>query len=66
MSEPRKTSVTDEELEQAGGEPLPDREAMSILPIGGGEHIVPLPADAGGAESPAGGNTLPVEPPVDR
>jgi hypothetical protein len=44
--EPKSTQeLTDEELEQADGKPLPDREAMSILPVAdplGGDIPVPV------------------------
>jgi hypothetical protein len=42
--------ISEEELEQAEGEQLPDREEMTILPI---------PGDPVG-----GGFTIPVEPPA--
>ena len=55
-------NVTADELESAKGQALPDREAMTILPVGvdplGGPF--PLPAEDGG-----GGETLPVEPPAE-
>jgi hypothetical protein len=43
--------LTEEELEQVEGEPLPDREEMTILPIPG---------------DPLGGSgfTIPIEPPA--
>jgi hypothetical protein len=41
-----ENTVTEEELEQAEGEQLPDREEMALWP------------------DPAGGFTLPVEPPA--
>ena len=38
--------LTEEELEETNGEPLPDREAMSIVPlpdpIGGGNFEIPV------------------------
>ena len=65
MDEPRH-DMSDDELEEANGEPLPDREAMSIVPIAGTEAAFPLPSEGGG-ESPSGGeHTLPVEPPAER
>lgn len=43
MTEPedRKPELTDEELEQQQGSELPDREVMSVAPLGY-EHPVPL------------------------
>jgi len=56
--------VSEEELESASGEPLPDREAMSILPVDpAGGPMIPLPAEPE-AEG-GGGYTLPVEPPAE-
>jgi hypothetical protein len=56
-------NVSSDELESASGEPLPDREAMTILPIdptGGG--LLPLPVEP----TPEGGgeHIPPVEPDV--
>lgn len=50
------SDVTNEALDEQNGEPLPDREAMSILPLDGGFSI-PADPDLGA------GSTLPVEPP---
>jgi hypothetical protein len=50
MTNDEHDGLTDEELEGANGEQLPDREEMSP---------VPLPDPIGG-----GGFTLPVEPPA--
>jgi hypothetical protein len=57
MDEPREEQLDEEELEKQDGEPLPDREVMSTVNIGG-----PL----GGAVpfDPGTGYTLPVEPPA--
>jgi hypothetical protein len=44
-----------DELEELEGEELPDREAMSVIDVGG-----PL---GGPFVEPIGGQTLPVEPP---
>ena len=55
--------LNSEELENQNGEALPDREAMSILPIDGGFSI---PADpdlvAPAASDGPPVHTLPVEP----
>jgi len=48
--------LTPEDLDVLDGEPLPDREAMSILPVDGGFSI-PVDPDAGA------GHTQPVESP---
>jgi hypothetical protein len=59
-------NVSADELESASGEPLPDRQAMTILPIdpaSGGPFPFPLPVEPG-AEG-GGGETLPVEPPAE-
>jgi hypothetical protein len=57
------SKVTADELESAKGEALPDREAMTILPVGVDPlgAPFPLPADDAGG----GGETLPVEPPAE-
>jgi hypothetical protein len=34
QEEPQSETVSEEELDKAEGEPLPDREAMTILPVG--------------------------------
>ena len=54
-------NVSADELESASGEPLPDREAMSILPVDptGGPIPLPLPVED------TGGATMPVEPPAE-
>jgi hypothetical protein len=49
MTEPEQEPLSDEDLAQADGEPLPDREEMSMMPM----------------PDPLGGITLPVEPPVE-
>ena len=60
-----ESNVSEDELESASGEPLPDREAMSILPIDpAGGPMIPLPTDPE-VESSGGGHTLPVEPPAE-
>ena len=48
MSDEQQREVSLDELEDANGEPLPDREAMSVVPFPG---------------EPIGGITLPIEPP---
>jgi hypothetical protein len=48
-------NLSAEKLESASGQPLPDREAMSILPIDAGGGPLPLPI--AGAEGDGGGNT---------
>jgi len=56
--------VNEDELESVSGEPLPDREAMSILPIDpAGGPIIPLPTEP--EVEGGGGHTLPVEPPAE-
>jgi len=55
MDEERKDEVTPEELEETDGEPLPDREAMSI--ISPDVNLPPVALD------PDPVPTLPVEPP---
>ena len=50
MTDNQQDALTEEELERANGEQLPDREEMAA---------VPLPDPIGG-----GGFTLPVEPPA--
>ena len=40
MSEQERKALSQEELERQRGEPLPDREAMSVLPVG---DTMPLP-----------------------
>ena len=50
----RQDELTEEELEQANGEPLPDREVMSTIDFNPG----PPPLD------PDPGYTLPIEPPA--
>jgi len=55
--------LSSEELEAVSGEPLPDREAMTILPIDPtGSGAVPLPVEP----TPEGGgeHLPPVEPEV--
>jgi hypothetical protein len=39
----KKDELTDDEVEAQRGEELPDREAMSILPIAGDPTTMPLP-----------------------
>ena len=56
MTEDKNKEITPEELEEVDGEPLPDREAMSVIPLGADGFAV-LP---GGGE-----HTLPVEPPAE-
>jgi len=51
--------LTEDELEETNGEPLPDREAMSVVPIGD-----PIAGDLGIPVVPSDGHTLPVEPPA--
>ena len=51
--EQEKVELTEEEVAKQRGEELPDREVMSILPIG--EPVVPIPADdlqLGGQDQP--------------
>jgi hypothetical protein len=55
MTEDKIRQITPDELEEVDGEPLPDREAMSVVPLGPDGFTV-LP---GGGE-----HTLPVEPPA--
>ena len=52
--EPRDADLTEEEIAAQSGEPLPDREAMSVIqggglhplpPVDGGETIQPLPPE---------------------
>jgi hypothetical protein len=50
MSEHEHDELTDEELAQENGEPLPDREVMSTI------RPFPEPVDPG--------HTLPIEPPA--
>jgi hypothetical protein len=52
--EKKKDEVTEEEVEEQRGEELPDREAMSILPIG--EPVTPIPIEDLG---PLGGPNQP-------
>jgi hypothetical protein len=52
MSNEPDEGLTEEELDRAEGEQLPDREEMAAIP---------LPDPTG-----AGGFTLPVEPPADK
>ena len=55
MDEPRHEELTLDELEAVEAEPLPDREAMSVISFDPGP--MPLdPVDPGG--------TLPIEPPA--
>ena len=54
-------NVSPDELKSVEGEPLPDREAMSILPVGVDPLGGPFPLDSP-AEDNSGGATLPVEP----
>lgn len=42
MAEEQIDSVPEEELEQTDGEPLPDREAMSIVEPFGGTYTLPV------------------------
>jgi hypothetical protein len=60
------SNVSEDELESTSGEPLPDREAMSILPIdpAGGPTPLPLPVEPV-AEPQDGGATMHVEPPAE-
>jgi hypothetical protein len=51
MDDERTESLDPEELEEQSGEPLPDREAMSVIKIPGAETVDP-------------GHTLPIEPPA--
>ncbi len=44
MSDENRTDVDAEELERADGEALPDREAMSILPLP--TDPIPLPVES--------------------
>ena len=56
MTEDKIDQITPEELDEVTGEPLPDREAMSVVPLG----------PDGFAVLPGGGDhTLPVEPPAE-
>ena len=57
-----ENEMTPEELESAKGEPLPDREAMTILPIAPGGEFFTLPVEP--PADYAGDETLPVEPPA--
>jgi hypothetical protein len=41
----KKKKLTPEELEAQDGQPLPDREAMSVMPIGDPIVGLPLPVD---------------------
>jgi hypothetical protein len=62
MNDEPKTrdELSEEELEETNGEPLPDREAMSVVPIGD-----PIAGDLGVPVVPNDpGDTLPVEPPA--
>jgi hypothetical protein len=52
--EKRHDELTEEELDAANGEPLPDREVMSMIDFSPG----PPPLD------PDPGYTLPIEPPA--
>jgi hypothetical protein len=58
MTEDKIDNITPEELEEVDGEPLPDREAMSVVPIGG-------PGDGFVVPGGGGEHTLPVEPPAE-
>jgi hypothetical protein len=49
VSEKQHEDLTPEELEEEKGELLPDREEMTVLPLGPGH---------------GGGVTLPIEPPA--
>jgi hypothetical protein len=59
-------NVSEDELESASGEPLPDREAMSLLPLDplGGPQPLSAPVEPE-VESSGGEHTLPVEPPAE-
>ena len=56
------SNVSSDELEAASGEPLPDREAMSILPIDPAGGPILLPVEP--SPETASGDTAPVEPEV--
>ena len=62
------TGIAPEELEQQEGEPLPDREAMSLLQPDPMPYPLPVPIDDTGTDTripeSGGGYTLPVEPPA--
>ena len=51
MSEKEQEGLEPEELDEQNGEPLPDREAMSVIRVPGAEPVDP-------------GYTLPIEPPT--
>jgi hypothetical protein len=51
MGDERTEPLDPEELEKQDGEPLPDREAMSVIKVPGAEPVDP-------------GHTLPIEPPA--
>ena len=53
--------MREDELEHVEGAPLPDREAMSLVPLVGGEDIGPLLIEPKAGEEPPV-HTLPVEP----
>lgn len=58
------SNVSADELEAVEGEPLPDREAMSILPVALDPLGRPVPLAASAADGGGGEATLPVEPPA--
>ncbi len=55
-------NMSADELEALSGEPLPDREAMSVLPVDPTGGPLPLPLPVEEAEQLGGGATMPVEP----
>lgn len=66
MSDHTTDGLTEEELEQVSGAPLPDREAMSILPLPGEVGFYPPGELVTPDSEPGGGHTLPVEPPAEQ
>jgi hypothetical protein len=61
MAKKRNPELTEEELEQTDGEPLPDREAMSVIR---GPADYPLPdGDYPAPEPPRGPAPIPIEEP---
>ena len=51
MDEKEQKDLDSEDLAEQNGEPLPDREAMSVIKVPGAEPVDP-------------GYTLPIEPPT--